>query len=356
MYAFRTKGRTMSISEVIRDRRRGLGLTQEQVALRLGVSAPAVNKWERGACYPDITLIPALARLLETDANTLLSFEPELSEEASLAIQREVDRLVLEEGYEVGFAYAQEQMRMYPASDELAIVLTQYLDGSLLLCQVSDQGRFRAFIDETYNRLSRSSNAAVRDQARGMLIATAMQDGRLDVARALVDELPDNPVDKEERKAILYMREGKDEEAGRAWEARLMRIASDMMGAINGLIGLALKDGRRQDAHECAQRAKAAFEALGQPAWLSLMPSLVVMTAGKAANETAETLDAILTSMRDERAGALEGALYHYVDLNDLTELTNRVSTLLLSEVESDDDYAFLRDSPTYPTFIRKWK
>lgn len=225
-----------------------------------------------------------------------------------------------------------------------------------MLCQVSDQGRFRAFIDETYDRLSRSSNAAVRDQARGMLIATAMQDGRFDVARALVDELPDNPVDKEERKAILYMREGKDEEAGRAWEARLMRIASDMMGAINGLIELALKDGRRQDARECAQRAKAAFETLTQPAWLSLMPSLVVMTAEKAANETAETLDAILTSMRDERAGALEGALYHYVDLSDLTKLTNRVSTLLLSEVESDDDYAFLRDSPTYPTFIRKWK
>ena len=190
-----------------------------------------------------------------------------------------------------------------------------------------------------------------------MLIATAMQDGRFDVARALVDELPDNPVDKEERKAILYMREGKDEEAGRAWEARLMRIASDMMGgAISGLIELALKDGRRQDAHECAQRAKATFDALGQPAWLSLMPILVVMTAEKAANETAETLDAILTSMRDERAGALEGALYHYVDLNDLTKLTNRVSMLLLSEVESDDDYAFLRDSQTYPTFIRKWK
>lgn len=88
-----------------------------------------------------------------------------------------------------------------------------------------------------------------------------------------------------------------------------MRIASDMMGAINGLIELALKDGRRQDAHECAQRAKAAFEALGQPAWLSLMPSLVVMTAEKAANETAETLDAILTSMRDERGGCAGGSV-----------------------------------------------
>lgn len=64
----------MHISEVIRDRRRGLGLTQEQVAQRLGVSAPAVNKWERGMSCPDITLIPALARLLETDANTLLVY------------------------------------------------------------------------------------------------------------------------------------------------------------------------------------------------------------------------------------------------------------------------------------------
>ena len=38
----------MPVSEVIRRKRKELGLTQEQVAQRLGVSAPAVNKWERG--------------------------------------------------------------------------------------------------------------------------------------------------------------------------------------------------------------------------------------------------------------------------------------------------------------------
>ena len=65
----------MNISQEIRKRRLALNMTQEQVATRLGVSAPAVNKWERGASYPDITLIPALARLLNTDANTLLSLE-----------------------------------------------------------------------------------------------------------------------------------------------------------------------------------------------------------------------------------------------------------------------------------------
>ena len=38
----------MRINEIIRERRLAENLTQEQVALRLGVTAPAVNKWEKG--------------------------------------------------------------------------------------------------------------------------------------------------------------------------------------------------------------------------------------------------------------------------------------------------------------------
>ena len=39
---------TIQIGEVIREHRRKLGLTQEQMAARLGVTTPAVNKWENG--------------------------------------------------------------------------------------------------------------------------------------------------------------------------------------------------------------------------------------------------------------------------------------------------------------------
>ena len=38
----------MKIKESIRSRRKQLGLTQEQVASRLGVTATAVYKWEVG--------------------------------------------------------------------------------------------------------------------------------------------------------------------------------------------------------------------------------------------------------------------------------------------------------------------
>ena len=67
----------MKINEVIREKRKEQQLTQEQVAEYLGVSTPAVNKWEKGLSYPDITILPPLARLLKVDLNTLLCFDEE---------------------------------------------------------------------------------------------------------------------------------------------------------------------------------------------------------------------------------------------------------------------------------------
>ena len=38
----------MSIGEQIKNYRKNVGLTQEQVSKYFGVSTPAVNKWEKG--------------------------------------------------------------------------------------------------------------------------------------------------------------------------------------------------------------------------------------------------------------------------------------------------------------------
>lgn len=46
----------MPMNIVIQEQRKLLGLTQEQVADYLGVSTPAVSKWEKGITSPDIGL------------------------------------------------------------------------------------------------------------------------------------------------------------------------------------------------------------------------------------------------------------------------------------------------------------
>ena len=49
-------------------------MTQEDVAVSLGVSTPAVNKWERGVTMPDIALLSPMARLFHITTDQLLSF------------------------------------------------------------------------------------------------------------------------------------------------------------------------------------------------------------------------------------------------------------------------------------------
>ena len=64
---------TEKISKQIAVLRKAKGLTQSELGERLGVSFQAVSKWERGETLPDITLLPDLAKILETTVDFILS-------------------------------------------------------------------------------------------------------------------------------------------------------------------------------------------------------------------------------------------------------------------------------------------
>ena len=49
------------------------GMTQEELASRLGVSSQAVSKWENDQSCPDISLLPRLAKLLDVTVDELLT-------------------------------------------------------------------------------------------------------------------------------------------------------------------------------------------------------------------------------------------------------------------------------------------
>ncbi len=51
----------MDIGNKIKHLRRRSGLTQEQLAVKIGVSAQSVSKWENAVSMPDIMLLPSLA-------------------------------------------------------------------------------------------------------------------------------------------------------------------------------------------------------------------------------------------------------------------------------------------------------
>ncbi len=62
----------MTISDKIQELRKQNGLSQEQLAERMGVSRQAVSKWESGLCAPDIEKIIALSELFEVSTDYLI--------------------------------------------------------------------------------------------------------------------------------------------------------------------------------------------------------------------------------------------------------------------------------------------
>lgn len=58
---------------LIAQRRKALGMTQKQLAERLLISDKAVSKWENGASYPEVTLLPPLAQILGITVDELLA-------------------------------------------------------------------------------------------------------------------------------------------------------------------------------------------------------------------------------------------------------------------------------------------
>ena len=81
----------------VQERRKELGLTQNDLAERLRVTSKAVSRWERGVGFPDIKLLQPLADALEISIVELMHserIEKELSkEEASYLVTQTVDQM-----------------------------------------------------------------------------------------------------------------------------------------------------------------------------------------------------------------------------------------------------------------------
>jgi len=65
-----------TMGEIISSLRKEKGMTQKDLAEKMGVTDKAVSKWERNLSCPDISTIPRLAEALDTTVERLLDVEP----------------------------------------------------------------------------------------------------------------------------------------------------------------------------------------------------------------------------------------------------------------------------------------
>ena len=85
------------IGQKIAELRKNKGMTQAELAERLGVSHQAVSQWERSETLPDILMLPEIALIFEESIGAIFGVEESTSavkETAEEFIPVDIDKLI----------------------------------------------------------------------------------------------------------------------------------------------------------------------------------------------------------------------------------------------------------------------
>ncbi len=358
----------MPMNQIIREKRKALGLTQEQIADYLGVSTPAVNKWEKGSTYPDISLLPALARLLLIDLNTLLCFHEGLSEQEINNFTKEVIDTMNQSGYEKGFSMAMEKIREYPNCDMLIHTTALLLEGAILLygADMEDKEIYRNQITTLYERAAKSQDDKIRNGSIYMLVSKYTIAKDYDKANELLELLPERTaLDKKELKANLYMQQGQYTEAFDLYERKLYMAVQEVQTGLLHLLDLELKEENMQNASHLAKLSKQLAKMFELWELSSFIAPLEVALANKEAEESI----ALLKSMFSATLTPWEFSkttLFRHILFKETADLKNKkgkpvsfgkkVMPSLLSEVEQDPKYAFLQSNKEFQQLVKQYR
>lgn len=207
--------------------RKQANLTQKELANMLGVSEPAVCKWETDSSMPDIMLLTPLARALHTDVNTLFAYEEIMSADKVKELSAAAENMGLTDGAEKELSYWKQILQEYPNSELLKL---EYVKEVTKLQQQGLLTEEQYIVLETMLlKLEKSEDIEVRETALLYLISYYIRLKKYDEAEKYINEIPAFDFNSQHMKALLYF-EKKDYAAGlKQSEQFLLECAQNML-------------------------------------------------------------------------------------------------------------------------------
>ncbi|MDF2587861.1 MAG: putative transcriptional regulator [Anaerocolumna sp.] len=348
----------MPLNMIIREKRKEIGLTQEQIAEYLGVSTPAVNKWEKGITYPDIALLPPLARLLKVDLNTLLCFNEGLTEQEISQFSKDVITTIRNSCFSDGFHMAMKKIQDYPNCYELIHTAALLLDGALLLygANITNKESYETEIITLYERVIKSNDEQVRNKAIYMLVSKYMGRMEYDRAQEMLDLLPDRTaLDKKQLQSNLMINQGKFSEAAELLERKLLMGVSEIQNILMSLTEIELKEGNIQNATYLADTSRQLTTLFQLWDINSFIAPLQVALARKDVETSISLLKSILSAAITPWE-MNKSTLYHHIAVKGNQEnLGKQILPALISEVENPK-YEFLHSKEEFKELIKQYR
>lgn len=232
----------MDIGNVIKKYRKVIGLTQEEMANRLGVTTPAVNKWENGNSNPDIELLAPIARLLNISLDTLLSFHQKLTDVEIEEIIRQMDKMFSKEGYDKTYEWAIRVIKEYPNCNMLIWQVAVMLDARRLAGECKEPDKYDEQINSWYERALTDENEKIRHHAADSLFSFYLRKKDYIMAEKYLSYFSDYDPMKKVYWGRLNKAQGKIGDAYGMFENVLFSEYSTLNFAFSLMVELALEE------------------------------------------------------------------------------------------------------------------
>lgn len=224
----------MTIGQRIRKIRRERGITQEQLAEYLNLSASAVSQWECDRVMPDITQLPLLANLFEVSADVLLGIDVDSKAKKIDEIYQNALKTSQEGRPHEAIGILRDGLRQYPDSFKLMEFLVAELRAHPPRDTAGEE-ELAAYRRQMEMYLDRILAGCTDDAIRASAVQTACflypEIGRYDDAVKLAQSIPEG-FTRREMLCLLYS-------GTKQYETRREDILSKFTNSIGELTELA---------------------------------------------------------------------------------------------------------------------
>lgn len=343
----------MHIGEVIRKYRKIRNITQEEMANRLGITAPAVNKWENGNSLPDIMLLAPIVRLLGITLDTLFSFQEELTdEEVNRLIEEAVNRLK-SESYEEVFQWAKEKLEMYPNCENLLWQMAMIFDAKRLTEDIPYSEKYDNYIKKCYVRLLESKDENIRTAAADSLFEFYSRKEEYKKAEEYLSYFSNQNPEKKRKQAFIFSKTNRINEAYRTYEELLFSGYQMMNLVFHSICMLATREKDTGKAHLLVEKQTELADIFEMGEYHAVSCKLDLAAIEEDVDTAIEAMGKMI-SCADTICDFCKSPLYSHMSFKDpreefLTELKDN----LLDCFRDEETYGFLKYDKRWQELVK---
>lgn len=353
---FRNGDVIMKMNETIRKYRKEQNLTQEQMANQLGISAPAVNKWENGNSYPDIELLALLARLLKIDIDTLLSFHEDLTEMEVGQFINQLSEKMSTEGFEEVFQEAETKIREFPNCNTLILWSAQILNAYLLM-KYQDEEKKDTYMEKIiswFEKVAFCDDVELAKTAQISLAQNLMNHEKYEEAQKMLDKIPPMGFDKRTTQVQLFIAQEKYEEAEKMQDEMLYQRGNALVETLMHTIDMLCKKNEYEEALIYARIVSQIAEVLELGSYVGVSSYFEIYTKMQDKEHTLEYLEKMMDAF-DSMYMAKTSKLYRHMKFKEEDGL-DKMKQMLMQSIQTDESLEFIRGEARYQNFIHQSK